>query len=235
MSTFTAPFTFSNNTELRMDNYISNEEALKKWSNQGIEKSDISDASLSGYNIQPGKLDIIRNSYSFITSLIAAQVETDEVGNHSFLTSTTKNNSQTASIQYQDIAGSGVTFTMPQTGWVVFHYYVHAHTYDNEVVAGNDGPGNGRWNNQIVLRIYDKQGNAANKDNTESYTFEGAGAALDTKDPGYDLEAASYRSGMATFRVELTAGTYTACLTMNPHAETINCICKGMMVETFYL
>jgi hypothetical protein len=235
MSSFVKPWTFANQTEFRSDHYNENEEALKNWSNQEIVDTDIQDESLSGTNLQQGSLNIIRNTYSFQTGLVGGQNQKDEVPNHSFITSTTKNNSPTTAVQFQDIAGSGVTFTLKDVAEVIYHTYVHIHTYDNVVVAGNEGAGNGMWETSIQMRLYYENGNAVNKPQTIGYGFEGVGSPLDAHDPVYSQEAASYRSVMATYSQTLSPGTYTICLTTDTHAETSNLICKGTMVEAFYL
>lgn len=236
MSSYTPPVGYVDGTPLNQTQVIQAEKSLNDFANQQIIDTDIPDQTLSGYNLQGGSLDIIRNSYSFLTCLVAGQSQIDDIPSQSYHTSTTKNNNQSASIEWQDISGSGVTITMPQNGEVIIHYYLHAYTPDNSVVAGNEGLGNGKWNNEVRLKVFTHSNNTDSiKSGTSTFCFEGTGGALDSKDPDAGDVQASYRSQMLTFRVNLTRGQYTFMATANPHSEAVLYTAKSTMVEAFYV
>lgn len=235
MSSYTAPFTFAN-TNLLTQDWDKNEESLKLFINQEIIDTDIADKSLGGENLMPGKLYLTANSYNFETSAIGGTFEDDSIDNQSFQTATTKNNNQTEGNQFQDVTNAGQTITLSTSAIVIITYYLHSYTPNNEVVAGNEGPGNGKWNNEFRLKVFTHENNTASrKTGSTGFCFEGIGSASDNKDPGYGNEAAQYRSIMLTYRIQLGQGTFTLIPTLNPHSEVNQVVAKNIVVEAFYL
>ena len=111
---------------------------------------------------------------------------TGKLNNYTYQTSTTKNNSQTASIQFQDIANAGVTLaTAGGIAVVTFYLYYEVSPNPTTHVADNDGPGNGQWYNQIILKTINQNDGSVTyyRTQTDNYVFQGLGPVTDTLDP----------------------------------------------------
>ena len=183
MSSYTQPVSYVNGNNLDADDVINNEESLKEYINQEIITLDIAAASLEKADISRGS--IVRNNAEFISSHISGISNLQLPFNRSYSTSTTKNNSQTSDIQWQDISNCGCLVSVHSTAVVVITMYIKYHIDDNTNLASNGGQGNGLWQNEIKLkRINVESGEYAFFSTTDNYCFEGAGSSLDTLDPG---------------------------------------------------
>lgn len=234
MSSYTQPVTYVNGNNLNADSIISNEESLKEYINQEIIAGDISTAALKQDNIARGS--IVRNNAEFISSHISGVANLQFVLNRSYSTSTTKNNSQTASIQWQDVSNCGCLVSAHSTAYVLITLYVKYTVQDNTNIASNGGQGNGLWQNEIKLkRINVESGDYSFFATSDNYCFEGAGSSSDTLDPGGDLVNASERSIMTVIRSQVSAGEYYFLASVNPHNERGYTTVKSMTAEVFYI
>lgn len=234
MSSYTQPVSYVNGNNLDADDVINNEESLKEFVNQEIITADIAAAGLKQDNISRGS--IVRNNSEFISSHISGIANLQLPLNRSYSTSTTKNNSQTADIQWQDIANCGCLVSVHSTAYVLITMYIKYHIDNNTNTASNGGQGNGLWQNEIRLkRVNVENGEYAFFATTDNYCFEGAGTSSDTLDPGGDLENANERSLMTVVRTQLTEGEYYFVASVNPHNESGYTTVKSMTAEVFYI
>lgn len=235
MSSYTQPTAYSNGSILNSNTIKSNEESLKDFVNQEIIASDIATGKLEQGNIARGS--IVQNNAEFQTSHISGIAELQDLKNRSYATSTTKNNNQTASIQWQDIANSGCLASCHSTADIIINMYVRYAVASNTALAGNEGQGNQRWQNEIQLRrINVETGAFSNFAGSDNYCWEPTGTPGDTKNPLADLEGCSERSLMLTYRIANQAkGEYFFTATVNPHNETGYTTVKSMTAEVFYI
>ena len=214
------------------------EESTRKYVNDQIIDTDFAEDKLSGENIAKGRFNAISNSHTFESGDQAALQELERPNTWSYQTSTTKNNSQTASIQYQDVTNSGVTVSTAG-GIAVITAYAYYRVQPNPTVhvATNGGPGNGRWWNQIVLKHVNHQTGDEGVKTTETrnYCFNGTGGVTDTLDPGYDATLSYKRPVLISFQILLGAGDHSFTLSVNPHNELGFALSRSMTVEVFDL
>lgn len=235
MSAYTQPDAYVNGNVLDTNDIVSNEESLKIFINQELVASDIATAKLETTDIARGIS--FQNIAEFQSSKIAGIAQLYDFNNRSYSTCTTKNNNPTASIQWQDVVNSGAKATITRASEVIIHLYVKYFVANNLNLAGNGGPGNGLWQNEIRLRRRDVVGGIDSTFlGTDNYCFEGTGASSDTLDPGNTGENANQRSMMLTYRSTIsTAGEYWFTATVNPHNEMGYATVKSMTVEVFPL
>lgn len=212
------------------------EESTRKYINDQIIDTDIGN-TLTGENIAKGSYNIINNSHSFETGGISHRQDLHRVNNFSYQTSTTKNNSQTSSIQFQDVANSGVTVTNAAGGDAVITLYLYYEVTPNPTtnVADNDGPGAGLWYNQVILKYINRTSGQVGllTNNSDTYVFNGSGSVVDTLDPGEGGEPASRRPIMLQYHISISSGEWSFVASVNPHNETAKATVKGMTVEVF--
>ena len=239
MSSFTQPTAYVNDSVLNSIHIINNEEALKVWLSQEIIATDIAAGSLEEIHISKGSL--VRLNAEFQSCNISGINHLDVVLNRSYSTSTAKNNTQTSSVQWQDIANSGCVLKIDKTANVIINIYVKYYVENNlplaiSPVIDNDGPGNGKWQNEIRLKqINVKTGVEITFENTNNYCFESKGTSSDTLNPIADAQSASHRSIMTTYKLSLTKGEYAFTATVNPHNEMGYSVVKSMTAEVFYI
>ena len=122
---------------------------MKVWLNQEVVVGDISSSSLTPLDISKGIL--IRDNADFVSGSISGLSQLQEPLNRSYNTSTTKNNNQTSSIQWQDISNSGCKVTIEETAFIVVTVYVKytvLNNLDTAVYTNLLGaPGNGKCQN----------------------------------------------------------------------------------------
>ncbi|NCW68542.1 MAG: hypothetical protein EBV86_08220 [Marivivens sp.] len=234
MSSYVQPVLYSDGTVLKSSDIISNEESLKEYVNQEIVAADLSTGKMKQEDIARGS--IVRNAAEFVSCHISGLSVLRFVLNRSYNTSTTKNNSQTASIQWQDLSNSGCIVSAHSNALAIITMYIQYFMNDNTTTTSNGGQGSGLWQNEIQLkRVNVETGEVSRYANTDNYCFEGAGSSLDTLDPGGDLENAAARSLMTAVRVSLTPGEYYFCATVNPHNEMGYSTVKSITAEVFYI
>jgi len=231
---YTQPNPYSNGSVLDSSAIIANEESLKVFINQEITATEFATEQFYKSDIARGS--IVQNNAEFVSSHISGINELQLLLNRSYQSSTTKNNSQTASIQWQDVANSGTVVNLDAAADVVVLMYMKYVVVNNTNVSGNKGQGNGMWQNEISLKSKNVvSGEYTIYSKTDNYCFEGAGSSLDTKDPGYDEQAAAHRTIMLSYKISLSAGTYLLTATVNPHNETGYTTVKSMTTEVFYI
>lgn len=233
---YTQPNAYVNNNPLDANDITKNEESLKLYVNQEIVSGDYSTTDeFSKLDITKGL--IVQNNASFESCDVNGINQLQLVLNRSYQTSTTKNNNQTSSIQWQDIANSGVVVNVDSTAELLITMYVKYTVLPNSAIPANQGQGNGLWQNEIRLKRYNIiDGTYANFLSTDTYCFEGIGSTSDTKDPGNDLENANHRSLMIAIRTTIsTPGVYAFTATVNPHNEVGYATVKSMTAEVFYI
>jgi hypothetical protein len=240
MSTYTQPNQYTDTSELRTQHLQNNEESLKDFLNQEIVAGDIDGLSLDKSDIALGRFSPLEGAYSFETGEVVGSAELANYTNRSYQTSTTKNNSQTDPLvkDWQDITNSGCRVHVKQDGAkCLLTMYLHYYVQGNEAPTSSKGPGNGLWQNEIIItytRGVDSKrfflGNV-----TDNYAFDPAGSTLDTLDPWAGDQMASYRSIMTTVSVTLDAGTYNFTASVDPHNEVAYCSVKSMTAEVFYV
>jgi hypothetical protein len=234
MSSYTQPVAYVNGNNLNADTIINNEESLKEYINQEIVTADIAAAGLKQENISRGS--IVRNNAEFISSHISGIANLQLPLNRSYSTSTTKNNSQTSSIQWQDISNCACLVSAHSTAYVIITLYIKYRVDNNTTTASNGGQGAGLWQNEIrIKRVNVETGEYSLFATTDNYCFEGAGTSADTLDPGADLENANERSVMTVIRSQVTKGEYYYLAAVNPHNETGYTTVKSMTAEVFYI
>ena len=233
MSAYTQPKPYVNATVLDTNDITENEESVKVFINQEIVAADIATGKLQTKDIARGT--VVQNNASFVSSGISGIAQLQLPANRSYATSTAKNNNQTASIQWQDIANSGARVVIEETSSVIIHMYVKYLVNDNLNLAGNGGPGNGLWQNEIVLRRREVTNPIDdNLNGTDNYCFEGIGTSSDTLNPGTTGNLSRHRSIMLAFRDTVSvAGEYYYTATVNPHNEMGYATVKSMTVEVF--
>lgn len=238
MSSFTQPTAYVNDSVLNSIHIINNEEALKVWLSQEIIATDIAAGSLEEIHISKGSL--VRLNAEFQSCNISGINQLQVVLNRSYSTSTAKNNTQTSSVQWQDIANSGCVLKIDKTANVIINMYVKYFVENNLVLTAappaNGGPQNGKWQNEIRLKQIDvKTGDETTFAETSNYCFEGFGTSSDTKNPIQGMQSASNRSLMTTYKLSLTKGEYAFTATVNPHNEMGYSVVKSMTAEVFYI
>lgn len=211
-------------------------EEQRKYVNDQLLEGDI--GTIGGENVSRGSYNVINNSHTFETGGIAANAQLYRINNYCYQTSTTKNNSQTASIQWQDIADSGCTLSTAG-GTAVISAYLYYFISQNPTVhtATNDGPGNGLWYNQIVLRYRNHTTGQVGTltTQTDNYCFNGFGSVVDTLDPGEGDRMAQQRPIQVNWSIVLSAGDYSFTMAVNPHNEVGKAVARSMTVEVFDL
>lgn len=211
------------------------EESTRKYANNEIVTADVG-TDLTGLNIAKGQYNPINNTHKFTTGEIGHTTDLWKLNNYTYQTSTTKNNSQTASIQYQDIANAGVTLaTAGGTAVVTFYLYYEVSPNPTTHTATNDGPGSGMWYNQIVLKAVNKTQGITEyyKTQTDNYVFAGLGAIVETIGPGEGGELASIRPVMISHAFAVAAGEWSFSASVNPHNEIGKAVVKCFSVEIF--
>ena len=217
------------------DSYETLEESTRKYANNEILPADVG-TDLTGLNIAKGAYNPINNTHKFTTGEIGHTQDLWKLNNYTYQTSTTKNNSQTASIQFQDIANAGVTLaTAGGTAVVTFYLYYEVSNNPTTHTATNDGPGTGQWYNQIVLKAVNKNTGSVEyyTTKTDNYVFAGLGSATEAIDPGEGAELASKRPVMVSHSFAVSAGEWCFAATVNPHNEVGKAVVKCFSVEIF--
>lgn len=234
MSTYNKPITIGVG-DFYTDAYSQLEESTRKFVNDQIVEEDI--GQLDGENIAKGEFCVINNSHTFTTGEIAGTFRPQRINDYAYNTSTTKNNSQTASIQWQDIADAGCT-VKTKGGMAVITAYLYYIVFENPTThsATNGGPGSGAWWNQIALRIRSDAGfDNIQQSTTDNYVFAPLGSVVDTLDPGGYSEDRQVRPVMFQWVVQVGAGEWSFTPTVNPHNEGGRAAARSMTVEVFGL
>jgi hypothetical protein len=234
MSSYTKPLDIGAGT-LYTDSLDTLEDSTRKYANDQIVDADIG-TNLTGLNIAKGAYNPINNTHKFTTGEIGQTTDLWKLNNYTYQTSTTKNNIQTASIQYQDIANAGVTLaTAGGTAVVTFYLYYEVSNNPTTHTATNDGPGNGQWYNQIVLKTINQNDGSVTyyKTSTDNYVFAGLGGVVDTLDPGEGGDLASRRPVMVSHSFAISAGEWSFVASVNPHNEVGKAVVKCFSVEIF--
>ena len=234
MSSYTKPVTIGAGN-LFTDSLDTLEDSTRRYANDQIVDADIG-TNLTGLNIAKGTYNPINNTHKFTTGEIGQSTDLWKLNNYTYQTSTTKNNSQTASIQFQDIANAGVTLaTAGGIAVVTFYLYYEVSPNPTTHVADNDGPGNGQWYNQIILKTINQNDGSVTyyRTQTDNYVFSGSGAVTDTLDPGEGGELANRRPVMVSHSFVVAAGEYQFVASVNPHNEVGKAVVKCFSVEIF--
>lgn len=235
MSSYNKPITIGVGN-FYTDAYSQLEESTRKFVNDQIVEEDI--GVLDGENIAKGEYCVINNSHTFTTGGIAANFRPQRINDYAYNTSTTKNNSQTASIQWQDVADAGCT-VKTKGGIAVITAYLYYIVFENPTThtATNGGPGTGAWWNQVALRIRNLQTgqDTIQTSLTDNYVFAPFGGVVDTLDPGGYSEDRQVRPVMIQWSQVVGAGEFSFTPTVNPHNEGGRAAARSMTVEVFSL
>jgi hypothetical protein len=237
MSSYTRDYTYANGTVLTAANQSANEEGAKKYFNQDIIQGDILSESLDFDDIEAGIYNPINDSMKFMSGYICGQNKTVYPLDAAYFTSTTKTADQTSttSTDYQDLHGAGEQIYLEETADVIITFEAAFNAYPNSTVSG--GPGNGLWENKILLRHTDyTAGTTSFLASTRGYVFEGTGTSAGTLDPdGFSSEERRYRQVMFTHRLSLSAGYHDLQVCINPKVETGKVTARNLLIEVYYI
>jgi hypothetical protein len=171
---FTKPYAYVDGNVLSGANQQLNDDAVKKYVNQGIVFADYADSNIDFDQIQSGELQPITNQYRFVSGEVLGQFSDKEVVNRAYFTSNIKTGRQTSTnpVQYQSIYNTGQTLYLSSTADILITFGGTFISDENEV------QGKGKWDSKIALRYRDSTSNNWETiEGTRSYSFEETTAA----------------------------------------------------------
>jgi len=177
---YTKPYAYVDGTVLDASNQSLNDDAAKKFINQGIVQADYTSQMINFDSIQIGELEPITSAYKFMSGEIHGHANDRDVANRSYFTSHIKNGRQTSINPevFQDVSETGKTLYLSSTEDLLISFGGSFISDENDIQA------NGRWDSRAILR-YKEDSNSSNWQNiegTRGYSFEetydpqGAGA-----------------------------------------------------------
>jgi hypothetical protein len=243
---FVKPYTYLTNTVLSGANQSLNDDAAKKYINQGIVFGDYANSIVDFDQIQSGELQPITNQYRFVSGEVLGQAVDKEVVNRAYFTSNIRPGRQTSDnpLLWQTIYNTGQTLHLSSTADLLITFGATFISDANEVT------GKGKWSSKILLRYK----NASSNDwevieGTRSYSFEETTAAtVETRlatttnlalSNGYGdtpkTELCLRRWSGWTWCVKgLARGVYTFCVSVSSKVEQGFSSARSFTCEVFY-
>jgi hypothetical protein len=211
-----------------------NEDTAKASINQETYTADYASNAFDYDSIQRGELNPIVNKHQFTTGEVCGLFTDNPVTDRAYFTSETKANSQTASVQYQDLFNTGDRIRLEYPGAVFITFGAAFACSDNN--PATVGPGNGGWDSTIMLRYTVEATNTTTFiAGTTSYTYEETGTGSWTNSPGAGGSPARRWTGWQWMIEGLSAGYYQFCVVINPRVEE-GCVAERQFtIETFYV
>tara|TARA_R110000823_G_scaffold269834_4_gene389535 strand:+ start:1068 stop:1808 length:741 start_codon:yes stop_codon:yes gene_type:complete len=243
---FVKPYNYVDGTVLSGANQQLNDDAAKKYINQGIVFADYADSNIDFDQIQSGELQPITNQYRFVSGEVLGQAVDKEVVNRAYFTSNIKTGRQTADnpLIYQSIYSTGQTLYLSSTADILITFGGTFISSENEV------EGKGKWDSKIALRYRDSTSNNWQTiEGTRSYSFEETTAATAAPRDATDtslLLAAGYGdtveafyclrrwSGWTWIVKGLPAGEYSFIVMINAKVEQGYSSARSFTCEVFY-
>lgn len=243
---FTKPYTYLTGSVLSGANQSLNDDAAKKYINQGIVFGDYANSIVDFDQIQSGELQPITNQYRFVSGEILGQAVDKEVVNRSYFTSNIKPGRQTSDnpLLWIGVYNTGQTLHLTSTADILINFGATFISNENEVQP------TGKWSSKVLLRYKtDSSNNWQVIEGTRSYSFE------ETTDATADVRAgttASLLTGIGygpttdaqyclrrwtgwTWHVSnLPAGKYTFCVSVNSKVEQGYSSARSFTCEVFY-
>jgi hypothetical protein len=228
---FVKPYTYLTNTVLSGANQSLNDDAAKKYINQGIVFGDYANSIVDFDQIQSGELQPITNQYRFVSGEVLGQAVDKEVVNRAYFTSNIRPGRQTSDnpLLWQTIYNTGQTLHLSSTADLLITFGATFISDANEVTN------KGKWSSKILLRYKDASSNDWEViEGTRSYSFEETVAAtVETRlatttnlalSNGYgntpQTELCLRRWSGWTWCVKgLPAGVYTFCVSVSSKVE----------------
>lgn len=240
MSSYTQPVAYVDNTVLNSTTIQSNEESIRDYTNQEIVSGDFQAGKLQTEDIANYSYNAVLQQTSFVSGDVAGNNVLQSPVNRSFVTCTTKNNSPTTGVEWQDIANAGSYIEIDSNCDAIINvmllYKIPANS--DAVTLGNGGPGLGAWMDSLRLYKLDIENNTRTTYlATDSYCFgyTTGSSSPDTLSPGDWSEVAAWREIMVTVKTSLTKGVYYFGFASNPHNEAGYATIKNTTIETFYV
>jgi hypothetical protein len=243
---FVKPYTYLTNTVLSGANQSLNDDAAKKYINQGIVFGDYANSIVDFDQIQSGELQPITNQYRFVSGEVLGQAVDKEVVNRAYFTSNIRPGRQTSDnpLLWQTIYNTGQTLHLSSTADLLITFGATFISDANEVTN------KGKWSSKILLRYK----NASSNDwevieGTRSYSFEETVAAtVETRlatttnlalSNGYgntpQTELCLRRWSGWTWCVKgLPRGVYTFCVSVSSKVEQGFSSARSFTCEVFY-
>jgi hypothetical protein len=152
---FVKPYTYLTNTVLSGANQSLNDDAAKKYINQGIVFGDYANSIVDFDQIQSGELQPITNQYRFVSGEVLGQAVDKEVVNRAYFTSNIKPGRQTSDnpLLWQTIYNTGQTLHLSSTADLLITFGATFISDANEV------QGKGKWSSKILLRYKNASSN----------------------------------------------------------------------------
>jgi hypothetical protein len=243
---FVKPYTYLTNTVLSGANQSLNDDAAKKYINQGIVFGDYANSIVDFDQIQSGELQPITNQYRFVSGEVLGQAVDKEVVNRAYFTSNIKPGRQTSDnpLLWQTIYNTGQTLHLSSTADLLITFGATFISDANEVRARANGQA------RFLLRYK----NASSNDwevieGTRSYSFEETVAVtVETRlatttnlalSNGYgntpQTELCLRRWSGWTWCVKgLARGVYTFCVSVSSKVEQGFSSARSFTCEVFY-
>ena len=243
---FVKPYTYLTNTVLSGANQSLNDDAAKKYINQGIVFGDYANSIVDFDQIQSGELQPITNQYRFVSGEILGQAVDKEVVNRAYFTSNIRPGRQTSDnpLLWQTIYNTGQTLHLSSTADLLITFGATFISDANEVTN------KGKWSSKILLRYKDASSNDWEViEGTRSYSFEETVAAtVETRlatttnlalSNGYgntpQTELCLRRWSGWTWCVKgLPRGVYTFCVSVSSKVEQGFSSARSFTCEVFY-
>ena len=121
---FVKAYNYVDGTVLSGANQQLNDDAVKKYVNQGIVFADYADSNIDFDQIQSGELQPITNQYRFVSGEVLGQAVDKETVNRAYFTSNIKTGRQTAvdPLIYQSIYNTGQTLYLSSTADILITF-----------------------------------------------------------------------------------------------------------------
>lgn len=243
---FVKPYNYVDGTVLSGANQQLNDDAVKKYVNQGIVFADYADSNIDFDQIQSGELQPITNQYRFVSGEVLGQAVDKETVNRAYFTSNIKTGRQTAvdPLIYQSIYNTGQTLYLSSTADILITFGATFISNENEV------QGKGKWDSKISLRYRDSTSNNWETiEGTRSYSFEETTAVTAAPISATDeslLLANGYGDGVEAYYClrrwsgwtwvvkGLPAGEYSFIVMINAKVEQGYSSARSFTCEVFY-
>jgi len=242
---YTKPYTYITSAVLDAASQTSNDDAAKKYINQGIMLGDYASNKMDFDQLESGELEAIASGYKFLSGEILGQANGTDKVNRAYFTSHVKNGRQTAAtpLIFQGLAETGQKIYLAHQGSVLITLGLTLVSTDNTITAS------GRWDSKVLLR-YKQVGtnNWIDIEGTRAYSFEettanGTGALSPTdKNPwgaGYSTDLGQGYAlrrwiGWTWIVQPLPAGSYQFCYAINSKVEEGFSSARSFTCEIFY-
>lgn len=234
---YTKTYTYTNGTTLTASDQTTNDDGAKKAINQDTVQADLATDGFDYDSIQRGELEPITNHHQFTTGEIYGNFSDVKVRERAYFTSLIKANNQTGSLQYVDLFDTGSRIVLEDDANLFITFGGAFVSDENSTVTF--GPGRGRWDSTVILKIYNEDTNSTTYiDGTVAYSFEETTAAsAGTYDPGtLTLSGKTNRRwiGWEWMTSSLSSGAYRICLVIDPKVEQGFSSARSYTIECFY-